>query len=95
MSALLELLMWLVVFGVVALVVVAVRRTSRLGRAGHGVSSGVANWLADINAMLQPQRPTAEVITQAKDGEEEHDDEGDDKEPGRRVKPGPGAAPGD
>jgi len=81
MPPLLELLVVLIVLGVVASLVLGVVRMSRAGGRGRGA---VGNLMTDLDAMLQPHHPTAEVIQQAKDGEEEHDDEGDDKDPGKR-----------
>jgi hypothetical protein len=60
------------------LVVVAARNMSR---SGGGVSSGLANAAADLDAILQPNHPTAEVIEKAKATEEEGEDEGDPKDP--------------
>jgi len=81
MPLLLELLVILIVLGLVAALVLGVTRMTRAGGRGRG---SVGNLMTDLDAMLQPHHPTAEVIQQAKDGEEEHDDEGDDKDPGRK-----------
>jgi hypothetical protein len=86
MPPLLELLVLLIVFAVLGTIVTALVRMSRGGHSGRGTASGVGGVMADLDAMLQPHHPTAEVIQKAKDGEEEHDDEGDDKDPGRRPR---------
>jgi len=79
----------LVGVAVILLVPIAAHNMSRKGRGG-GVSSGLANVAADIDAILQPHHPTAEVIQKAKATEEEDEDEGDPKDPPpprRSVKP--------
>jgi len=84
MPPLLEAIVVLLVPAVVALLVLGAIRMSRAGGRGGGV--GVGNLMTDLDAILQPHHPTAEVLQQAKDGEEEHDDDGDDKDPGRRPR---------
>ena len=81
MPPLLELLMVLIVLAVLAALVIGVMRMTRAGGRGRG---SVGNLMTDLDAMLQPHHPTAEVIQKAKDGEEEHDDDGDEKDPGRK-----------
>jgi hypothetical protein len=85
MPVLLELLVIFVVLGLLALLVLGITRMSRAGGRGRGV--GVGSVMADLDAILQPHHPTGAVIQKAKEGEEEHDDEGDDKDPGRRPPP--------
>ena len=85
MSPLLELLVVLIVLAVVALLLLSIKRMTGVGGRGRGV--GVGSVMTDLDAMLQPHHPTAAVLEQAKDGEEEHDDEGDDKDPDRKRKP--------
>ena len=77
----LELAVVLIVLGVVTLLVLGITRMARPGGRGRGV--GVGSVMTDLDAMLQPHHPTAAVLQQAKDGEDEHDDDGDDKDPGR------------
>lgn len=45
----------------------------------HGRSTGIAGALAEVDAILQPQRPTAEQLERLREGdhEHEHDDDGD------------------
>ena len=81
MPLLLELLMIVIVPAVLAAIVIGVARMNRAGGRGRG---SVGNLMTDLDAMLQPHHPTAEVIQKAKDGEAEHDDEGDDKDPDRK-----------
>ncbi|MCX4241112.1 hypothetical protein [Paraliomyxa miuraensis] len=70
-----------IAIGLPVLVVVGIRRMGGVRGGRGGVSSGVANWLADVNAMLQPQQPTAEVLRRAKEADEEREGEGDDEDP--------------
>lgn len=62
---------------------------ARLRRRGHDIpggfrslpgGTGVANALMDLNSMLQPDRPVAEVIMQLED-EDEQDARGDHRDP--------------
>jgi hypothetical protein len=85
MSPLLGILVVLAVLATLGLLVLGVTRMTKAGGRGRGV--GVGAVMTDIDAMLQPHHPTAAVLQQAKDGEEEHDEEGDDKDPDRRAKP--------
>jgi hypothetical protein len=64
----------------IVLVVVATTRMSRRG-PGSGASSGIANWAADVDAMLQPHHPTADAICTAKEQDEEKEDDGDPPDP--------------
>ncbi len=89
MSSLLELLVVLVTFAMPVLIVVGVVRMMRAGGRGRGV--GIGNVMTDLDAILQPHHPTAEVLEQAKEGEEEHDDDGDDEDP--ELGPGNGRSP--
>lgn len=79
-----EIIAGLIVVALLVVIVIALRRIGWLGKTDYPVSSGIANWLADINAMLQPQQPTAEVIAQAQQQEDEDEDDGDGNDPERR-----------
>jgi hypothetical protein len=57
----------------------ALVRMGWLGRTDRRVSSGVATWLAEIDHMLNPQRPSVEDIQRARD--EDGDEDDDDGEP--------------
>jgi membrane protein involved in colicin uptake len=82
MPLLLEIVVVLVVLAVVVLLFGSIKRMMGPGGRGRGV--GVGSVMTDLDAMLQPHHPNAEVLEKAKQGEEEHDDEGDGKDPGRR-----------
>ena len=84
MPALLGILVVVAVFGVLGLLFFGVTRMMRPGGRGRGV--GVGSVMTDLDAMLQPHHPTAEVLEQAKEGEEEHDDDGDDEDPSRGAR---------
>ena len=66
------------------LVFVSVRRMWGGDPSKRSGGSGAASALADVNAMLQPQHPTADVIASAKEGEREAEDDGDPPDPGSR-----------
>jgi hypothetical protein len=87
-----ELVLALIPFGVLAaLVVGTVRIAGR--KTGQGRLSGAAgNALSEINAMLQPQQPTAEEVQKARENE---DDEADDEDPPEAIALGGGDYPDD
>lgn len=64
-------------FAVIGLLRVAERSG---GLAGQGRSTGIAGALAEVDAILQPQRPTPEQLERLRRGEHEDADEGDDDE---------------
>jgi hypothetical protein len=71
------------VLGVSVAVIGLLRAAERSGGlAGQGRSTGIAGALAEVDAILQPQRPTAEQLERLRRGEhEDDDDEGDDDPP--------------
>lgn len=74
-------------FGVGGMIVIALRRMGWLGHTDHPVSSGLANGLAEINAMLQPQQPSAEALAQLRDEGEDEQDEGEGDDVHRGLRP--------
>ena len=85
----------LFVFGLaVALVVGTVQIARRKNRPSR-LSGAAGNWLADINAMLQPQQPTPEALQKAKEKGEEDEDEGDDEDSPELIALGGGDHPDD
>ncbi|HLT41042.1 MAG TPA: hypothetical protein VK034_32415 [Enhygromyxa sp.] len=70
----------LVVIGVPLLLGRGLRRMGWFGGPKHGVSSGAASFLGELDHMLNPQRPTIEDIRAAKEDDDDRDDEGDPPE---------------
>ena len=61
------------------------RRMGWFGGAKHGVSSGAASFLGELDHMLNPQRPAVEDIRAAKEDDDDQDEEGDSPDiPGLR-----------
>jgi hypothetical protein len=79
---------------VLSLVVGTVRIAGRKGRPSR-LSGAAGTWLADLNALLQPQQPTPEAIQKAKEQGEEDDDEADDRDPPELIALGFGDHPDD
>ena len=76
----------LIAAGTLWLVIEGTRRiwSDRSRARGWG---GVGNGLAEVNEMLQPQHPTAEILQQAKEGETEREQDGDPPDPQRSDGP--------
>lgn len=76
------------------LVIGTIRIAGRKGRPSR-LSGAAGHWLAEVNALLQPQQPTAEAIQKAKEKGEEEDDEGDDRDSPELIALGFGDHPDD
>ncbi len=87
MPTALEIVVGFVVLGLVAAMVVALRRMGWLGRTERRASTGMASWMQDFNNMLQPNQPRAEEIRRVSEEaaeREREDGEGDGRDPRRR-----------
>jgi hypothetical protein len=75
-----DILILLIVGGVLFMLGRGLRQMGWFGGPKHGVSSGAASFLGELDHMLNPQRPTIEDIRAAKEDDADDDDQGDPPE---------------
>jgi hypothetical protein len=75
------ILITLIIIGLLFMLGRGLRRMGWFGGSKHGVSSGAASFLGELDHMLNPQRPTVEDIRHAKEEDDEQDEQGDPPEP--------------
>lgn len=90
-----SLIAGLFMFGLALALVIGTVHIARRKTRPSRLSGAAGNWLADINAMLQPQQPTPEALQKAKEKGEEDDDDGNDDEPPELIALGGGDHPDD